>query len=126
MDTYNTREAVENAIALRPALFSGIDNHNQECFSKLLGDYDAATGTMGVKQYEGGQDELDKVLASLLINKKELEPALPPVMEKLEEAYKLLEEVRNHKAIGGALVLVDLAWADYDKRDVGVDTTARS
>jgi len=125
MDTYKAREAVEDAKAPLPALFSGIDNHNQECFSKLLGDYDAATGTMGVKQYEGGQGELDKVLDSLMIKKREMEPALPPAVEKLEKAYKLLEEVRNHKAVGGALVLVDLAGADYDKRDVGVDTTAQ-
>ena len=86
MDTYNAREAVEDAKAPLPALFSGIDNHNQECFSKLLGDYDAAAGTMGVKQYEGGQGELDKVLDSLMIKKREMESALPPVMEKLEKA----------------------------------------
>merc|ERR1712123_350503 len=46
-------------------------------------------------------------------------------MEKLEKAYRQMAEVINHEAVGGALVLVDLAGADYDKRDVGTTTTAK-
>ena len=125
MDNYVAREAVEDAKAFIPALFSGIDNHNQEVFLKLLGDYDAATNTMGVKQYEGGQAELDKVFEVLQQKKCELEPAVGPVIQKLERAYKLLEEARCHEAVGGTLVLVDLAGADHDKRDVGVTATAQ-
>jgi len=125
METLQAREAVEDARALIAPLQSAIDNHNQEVCSKLLGEWDQETSTMAIKQFEGGQKELDKAFATLMSKKKQLEPAISAVLEKIEAAYKQLEAVTHHKAVGGALVLVDLAGADYDKRDVGTQTTAQ-
>jgi hypothetical protein len=125
METYMAREAVEDAKVLLAPLLSGIDNHYMECFNKLLGKWDTENNTLSLKQYEGGQEEWDKVFASLVPKKKQLNEAIPVVMEKIKKAYQQLECVKNHEAVGGALVLVDLAGADYDKRDVGTLTTAQ-
>ena len=77
------------------------------------------------KQCEGGQEEWDSVYASLVERKKKLEVAVPVVVDKIMEAYKQQATVRHHEAVGGSLVLVDLAGADYDNRDVGTATTAQ-
>jgi len=127
METLKARDAVEEAKALLPALQNGIDNHFHDCYNQLLdpGSMDMKDYTYALKQYEGGQKEWDRVYESLVVKKIELEAAIPPIIEKVEKAYKQMEEVRSHEAVGGALVMVDLAGADYDKRDVGATTNAK-
>eukprot|EP00092_Neocalanus_flemingeri_P008824 GFUD01009497.1.p1 GENE.GFUD01009497.1~~GFUD01009497.1.p1 ORF type:complete len:542 (+),score=132.52 GFUD01009497.1:171-1796(+) len=129
METYKAKEAMDDAKVLLPAMLNAIENHWTECFNKLVdtksGRRDDGSYTFGLMQYEGGQEEWDKVYASLEIKKKQLEAAIPSVMERVQQAYQQLEQVKYHEAVGGALVLVDLAGADYDKRDVGTTTTAQ-
>ena len=125
METYLAREAVEVAKVLLAPLMSGIDNHFMECFNKLIEKWDRDTGMISLKQYEGGQEEWDRVYASLVEKKKKLEVAVPVVLDKITEAYNQQATVRQHEAVGGSLVLVDLAGADYDNRDVGTATTAQ-
>merc|ERR1712106_933268 len=125
METHLAREAVEDAKVLLAPLLSGIDNHYMECYNGLIGNWDRETGMISLKQYEGGQAEWDKVYESLEAKKKRLVEAIPVVVDKVEKAYDQLKSVKHHEAVGGALVLVDLAGADYDNRDVGTATTAQ-
>ena len=124
-ETLLAREAVEDAKVLLAPLLSGLDNHFMECYNKLLEKWDHETGLISLKQYDGGQQEWDEVCETLRGKKKRLLEAIPVILEKVKQAYVQLSNVNHHEAVGGSLVLVDLAGADYDKRDVGKTATAQ-
>jgi len=118
-------EAAEEARALLPALLSAFDNHQTSCFNELL---DLTTsnqedGTVGLKQWPGGQQEWDKVREGLVVKKEELTRISGPIFERVDRAYRRLEEVHGRQGMGGALQLVDLAGADFDDRDVTNSST---
>jgi len=113
-------EASEEARALLPALLSAFDNHQTTCFNELLdlASSNQEDGTVGLKQLAGGQLEWDKVREKLVQKKDELTRISGPIFQRVDEAYRRLEEVHGRQGIGGALQLVDLAGADFDDRDL--------
>jgi len=118
----SAQEAAEEARALVPALLSAFDNHAASCYTGLLdlASRDPEDNTVGLKQLPGGQQEWDKVREELVRKKDELTRFSVPVFEKVDQAYRRLEQVHGRQ--GGALQLVDLAGADFDDRDVGSST----
>merc|ERR1719220_3430584 len=105
--------------------FCALDNHQTSCFNELL---DLTTsnqedGTVGLKQWPGGQQEWDKVREGLVVKKEELTRISGPIFERVDRAYRRLEEVHGRQGLGGALQLVDLAGADFDDRDVTNSST---
>jgi len=126
MEMYKAKEAADDAKALLPALKNAQENHWRECFNELIEPNSWSNdGTMALTQFEGGQEEWDKVYDALVAKRDHLKTVLSPILKNVDDTFKELEKVKNHKAVGGALVLVDLAGADYDKRDIGVSTTAK-
>jgi len=124
-EMFEAREAAEEARALIPPLLNAIENHFKECLTQLVDQKDIGL-TFGLKQFEGGQEEWDKTRAELVLKKEQLEKVVgqdSPLVARIEAAYQKLRDVPVHEAVGGAFVLVDLAGADYDKRDLGTATT---
>ena len=79
-----------------------------------------------MRQYEGGQAEWDAVRTEMVGKKEALERTVGPVMERIERAHAGMEEARRvAEGVGGQLLLVDLAGADHDNRDLGAGTTAQ-
>ena len=84
-------------------------------------DSRSSNESISLKQLEGGQEEWDKLRAELDVRRDLLEKAVgqdSAVVEKIEAAYERLREVKVHEAVGGAVVLVDLAGADFGESDV--------
>merc|ERR1719391_575722 len=121
-------EAAEEARALLPALLSAFDNHQTSCFNVLLdlASSNQEDGTVGLKQLPGGQQEWDKAREELVLKKDELTRISGPIFQRVNQAYRRLEEVHGRQGIGGALQLVDLAGADFDDRDLGSSTNSTS
>merc|ERR1719339_43528 len=117
-------EAAEEARALLPALLSAFDNHASSCFTELLdlASRNPEDGTVRLKQMAGGQQEWDKAREELVRKRDELTRISGPIFERVDQAYRRLEEVHGRQ--GGALQLVDLAGADFDDRDLGSSTTS--
>ena len=117
------KEAVEEAKALLPALLNALDNHTSECHKKLVVFDGGKDGKVGLRQYPGGQGEWDRAMEELQEKKEALQKMVPPVMSRIDVAYRRLEAAQEQeKGTGGVLLLVDLAGADYDKRDMTVTT----
>merc|ERR1719339_438781 len=116
-------EAAEEARALLPALLSAFDNHASSCFTELLdlASRNPEDGTVRLKQMAGGQQEWDKAREELVRKRDELTRISGPIFERVDQAYRRLEEVHGRQ--GGALQLVDLAGADFDDRDLSSSTT---
>ena len=53
--------------------------------------------------------------------KDELTRISVPIFQRVDQAYRRLEQVHGRQ--GGALQLVDLAGADFDDRDLGSSTS---
>jgi len=121
-------EAAEEARALLPALLSAFDNHQTSCFNELLdlASSNQEDGTVGLKQLPGGQQEWDKVREGLVLKKDELTRVSGPIFQRVDQAYRRLEEVHGREGIGGALQLVDLAGADFDDRDLASTSATTS
>jgi len=121
-------EAAEEARALLPALLSAFDNHQTSCFNQLLdlASSSQEDGTVGLKQLPGGQQEWDKVRVELVRKKDELTRISGPIFQRVDQAYRRMEEVHGREGIGGALQLVDLAGADFDDRDLTSTTSTNS
>merc|ERR550517_870769 len=121
-------EAAEEARALLPALLSAFDNHQTSCFNELLdlASSNQEDGTVGLKQLAGGQKEWDKAREELVRKKDELTRISGPIFQRVDQAYRRLEEVHGRQGIGGALQLVDLAGADFDDRDLSSSTNSSS
>merc|ERR1719209_2849040 len=119
-------EAAEEARALLPALLSAFDNHQTSCFNELLdlASSNQEDGTVGLKQLAGGQQEGDKVREELVRKKDDLTRISGPIFERVDQAYRRLEQVHGRQGVGGALQLVDLAGADFDDRDLGSSTSS--
>merc|ERR550517_683866 len=118
-------EAAEEARALLPALLSAFDNHQTSCFNQLLdlASSNHEDGTVGLKQLPGGQQQWDKVREELVRKKDELTRISGPIFQRVDQAYRRMEEVHGRQGIGGALQLVDLAGADFDDRDLASTTS---
>jgi len=126
-ETFEALEAVEEAKVLLPALTNAVDNHLFMCYRKLITwnteekDEDGRY-TFSLREYPGGQQQWDAVRAEMVVRKQELEAALDRAMARIHAAYDRLEALPKVASVGGALVLVDLAGADHDKRDLGATT----
>ena len=117
------KEAVEEAKALLPAFLNALDNHTSECHKKLVVFDGGKDGKVGLRQYPGGQEEWDRTREELQEKKEALQEMVAPVMSRIDAAYRRLEAAQEQeKGTGGVLLLVDLAGADYDKRDLTVTT----
>ena len=91
------REAYERARVLLPALFCAVDNHNSSCRLALVdtSTMDLETYTMGLTQFEGGQEEWDRMRDVFEEKRKLLEGIVRPELEKAEASYRGLEQVQG-------------------------------
>jgi len=99
LELCEAREKAEEARSVLPAVLNVLDKHNIDGCNKEKGEW-------------------ERVRAELIRRREAAEKA----QEDLEERVR---ELQSRPGLGGCLLLVDLAGADYDKRDLETETTVQ-
>ena len=119
-------DALEDARALIPALSNAMDNLGSRCAEQLvdMGSYNPSDHTMRLKRYEDPEEWANRK-SSLNADSQRLRAAMEAAQASVAAAEADLAEMMRgaDPAVGGTLLLADLAGADYDARDVGSGTT---
>jgi len=118
LDIMSARDKVEDMKGLIPALKNAMDNVMSKRWNQLLDieSFDGSANTFKLKEYED-ENQWFKIKDALEVERSKLEKYLVKAEESVATAMaELTEKMQKHEALGGTLVLIDLAGADRDKR----------